>query len=434
MSIRLKFVLALLLTSLVAVAVVGGVAYTHMDRKVDLLRRQQAASNFREDVTAFLTREGDWAPGSDIAFRRFMNERRRQADAQPPGPPPPDAGREGPPRDGPPGPPAREGGEPPYHFILTDAQYHVLLGAGRYQHGELLPKADRADALPIEVNGQTKAYMSLQGVLTPSKQEQAFLANLREALLIGALAAAVLAVLLGWLLGSGLSRTLRQLTAAARAMHGGELRQQVAVHGHDEVAVLARSFNQMSQALAHSHESLKASHQKILEQANQLREMSIRDALTELYNRRHLDEQAAGLFEQSRRYGRPMTVVIGDIDFFKRINDQFSHATGDAVLRQVSEILRSHIRLSDLVARYGGEEFVIALPETSLPQAAALCDKLRDMIERFPWQQVHPDLKVTMSMGLCGDVAAGTVEAMLQRADQLLYRAKESGRNRVCFA
>jgi two-component system cell cycle response regulator len=125
--------------------------------------------------------------------------------------------------------------------------------------------------------------------------------------------------------------------------------------------------------------------------------------------------------------------VMGDIDFFKRINDTYSHATGDVVLKQIAEILRTHMRISDVVARYGGEEFVIILPETPLPQAAALCDKLRQVIESFPWTNVHPDLRVTMSMGLCADVAAGTVHAMLNKADTLLYRAKEMGRNRVCF-
>jgi diguanylate cyclase (GGDEF)-like protein len=86
------------------------------------------------------------------------------------------------------------------------------------------------------------------------------------------------------------------------------------------------------------------------------------------------------------------------------------------------------------VARYGGEEFVLALPETDLPQAAALCDKLRQIIEQHPWHEVEPGLKVTMSMGVFADYAVGTAEAMLQKADALLYRAKEAGRNRVCHA
>ncbi len=317
---------------------------------------------------------------------------------------------------------------------MADQDYKVLLGAGVYRPGELLPEAARKDARAVMVAGKVAAYISPEGVFTPSKEELQYLTAMREALLAGVTGAAVLALVLGVLLSKRLSRTLSSLTDAVRAMHGGSLLQRVPVHGRDEVAALANAFNAMSEQLARSHEELSASHQTILAQADQLRELSVRDALTKLYNRRHFDEQATTLFNQAVRHQRPLSLVIGDIDFFKRINDQYSHATGDAVLRQVGEILRGHMRLTDLVARYGGEEFVIALPETALPQAAALCDKLRHLIEGFPWNEVQPGLKVTMSMGVYGDLAAGTAEAMLQKADALLYRAKESGRNRVCFA
>jgi diguanylate cyclase (GGDEF)-like protein len=198
------------------------------------------------------------------------------------------------------------------------------------------------------------------------------------------------------------------------------------------VALLARAFNDMSTRLATSHAELQESNRKVLEQAAQLRELSVRDALTQLYNRRHFDEQASTLFKQAMRHKRPLSLVIADIDYFKRINDQYTHAVGDAVLRQIGEILRTHMRLSDLVARYGGEEFVLALPETGGPQARALCDKLRGLIESYPWNTLHTELRVTMSMGVCSDLAAGSADAMLRKADVLLYRAKEAGRNRVC--
>jgi diguanylate cyclase (GGDEF)-like protein len=271
-------------------------------------------------------------------------------------------------------------------------------------------------------------------VVTPSKQEQEFLDAMRSSLLAGAGAAAALALGLGMVLAGGLSKRLSKLTGAVRAMQGGALRQQVPVEGKDEVAALAGAFNEMSEQLARSHEELNASHQTILEQAGQLKELSIRDALTSLYNRRHFDEQANTLYHQAVRHQRPISLVIGDIDFFKKINDNFSHATGDVVLRHVGAILRQHVRLSDLVARYGGEEFVLALPDTDASQAAVLCDKLRAMIEAHPWHEVHPNLKVTMSMGVFADYAVGTAEAMLQKADELLYKAKEAGRNRVCHA
>jgi diguanylate cyclase (GGDEF)-like protein len=429
MSLRTKFMLALLLTGLAAVAMVGGLAYAGMTKKVDTIRREMAAEHFHSAVTDYLQKYGNWRAGQEAEpFEQFMSAR-RGSDR----PPPPADGQRPPRGEGRRPPPPGPGGEPPFRFILADQNYRVLLGAGVYRHEEVLPEAARKEARPVMAGGRIVAYVSPEGVLTPSKQEQQYLDAMRDALLAGVTGAAVVALALGFLLSRGLSRTLSHLTGAVRAMHGGSLLQRVPVEGKDEVAVLAVAFNDMSEKLARTHEELNESHRTILAQAEQMRELSVRDALTKLHNRRHFDEQASTLFSHAVRHKRPFSVVIGDIDFFKRINDQFSHATGDAVLRQVGEILRSHMRLSDLVARYGGEEFVIAFPETELPQAAALCDKLRAMIEGFPWHQVHPDLKVTMSMGVYADVAAGTAEAMLQKADALLYRAKQSGRNRVCF-
>jgi diguanylate cyclase (GGDEF)-like protein len=509
MSLRIKLMLAMLVTGLVAVAMVGGLTYLSVTRKVDTIHRQQAADHFYSNMSGYLREYGSWEAAQRAeSFDSFMRRADRAAalagngeqagpdapsygppEARPPGegprdggppewrqgerpPGPPDGRPDGPPdgppgdrpqgeppappdgpafgrNDGPPGPPQgrRDGppdrrpppgqgrGEPPFHFIVADKDFRVLLGAGVYRPHEALPAAARKDAHAItSADGQVLAYVSPEGVFTPSKQEQQYLEAMREALVAGAAGALSLSLLLGVLLSKGLSRTLSHLTRAVRAMQRGSLLQQVPVEGKDEIAQLAAAFNDMSEKLARSHEELSASHKTILEQAEQLRELSVRDALTKLHNRRHFDEHANTLFNQAVRHKRPLSMVIGDVDFFKRINDQFSHATGDVVLRQIGEILRTHMRLTDLVARYGGEEFVIALPETPLPQAAALCDKLRKLIESFPWHEVHPDLKVTMSMGVYGDLAAGTAEAMLQKADALLYRAKESGRNQVCFA
>lgn len=181
---------------------------------------------------------------------------------------------------------------------------------------------------------------------------------------------------------------------------------------------------------------MKNSHQQIEKQASQLKELSIRDGLTGLYNSRHFDEQAATLLSNARRYEQPLTLMIGDIDFFKRINDNFSHAVGDEVLRRVAQLLQENTRESDIAARYGGEEFVIAFTQTSIEQAQALCEKLRVLIEEYSWQEIHPDLRVTMSMGLCSDVQENAIgesfEKLLGIADAQLYHAKASGRNQVC--
>ncbi|HEX8551905.1 MAG TPA: diguanylate cyclase [Abditibacteriaceae bacterium] len=184
--------------------------------------------------------------------------------------------------------------------------------------------------------------------------------------------------------------------------------------------------------LQERYQQLRELNQTIQEQADLLKEVSIRDELTRLYNRRHFNEQAAREFAQSQRHGHPLTMMIGDIDHFKRINDTFSHATGDDVLRQVARVLQDNTREGDILARYGGEEFVIALPQTDLEQAATVCEKLRLAIESHAWHEIHPDLRVTMSMGLNSNIQLSSYDKMIDAADELLYKAKESGRNRVC--
>jgi diguanylate cyclase (GGDEF)-like protein len=105
---------------------------------------------------------------------------------------------------------------------------------------------------------------------------------------------------------------------------------------------------------------------------------------------------------------------------------------GDEVLRRIGEILGTKVRASDLVARYGGEEFVIAFPETDLAHAHETCESLRKRIESYPWHELHPDLKVTISMGLSSETGVADIHAMLEAADALLYSAKRRGRNQVC--
>lgn len=330
------------------------------------------------------------------------------------------------------GPPPRPPGEvAPFLFALFDANWGILNPGARPGGPPQATEAERNRALPIIVKGQTVAHASPIGEINFSETDITYWNAVTEALVSGLVAAAALAVGLGLLLGSRLSRSLRVLTRAIRKMKGGALRQRVEVTSRDEVGVLAGAFNAMSDALARSTEALEESNRKIRAQADQMREMAERDGLTKLYNRRHFETLTQPLYEQAARYVRPLAVMIGDIDFFKRINDGFSHATGDEVLRHVGRLLAEHTRTSDVVARYGGEEFVIAFPETELGEAAAFCERLRQIIEAHPWRDIHPDLKVTMSMGLNADLQQGSVEKMLAAADTLLYQAKHAGRNRV---
>lgn len=157
------------------------------------------------------------------------------------------------------------------------------------------------------------------------------------------------------------------------------------------------------------------------------------DALTGLYNRRYLNMQLEQEFKRAKRYGNPLSVVICDIDHFKKINDAFSHQVGDEVLKTLGRIFRAYSRSVDTVARFGGEEFVLVLPETPKEKAAVLCEKLRAAVEHYPWSEIHPELKVTISFGISDNVRLGHYEKMLAEADERLYEAKNAGRNRVVY-
>ena len=171
-----------------------------------------------------------------------------------------------------------------------------------------------------------------------------------------------------------------------------------------------------------------------LEKANQrIFELSIHDELTQLYNRRYFNEQATRLMADTRRYGRTFSIMIGDVDYFKRINDTYSHGIGDEVLRRIGMLLKENTRTNDLVARYGGEEFVAGFPETTLAQAVQICEKLRDKIENYSWHTISSGLSVTISIGVANNSEAHTYESVIADADLKLYEAKDNGRNRVRY-
>ncbi|MBI4275000.1 MAG: PleD family two-component system response regulator, partial [Rhizobiales bacterium] len=163
-------------------------------------------------------------------------------------------------------------------------------------------------------------------------------------------------------------------------------------------------------------------------------EMAITDALTGLYNRRYMETHLTTLVEQAAARGKPLAVLILDIDYFKSINDTYGHESGDDVLREFAVRMRKSIRGIDLACRYGGEEFVIVMPETDMAVAATVAERLRRRIasEPFAVEQGGHTIEVTISIGIATlegseDNAAG----ILRRADQALYRAKRDGRNRV---
>ena len=163
-------------------------------------------------------------------------------------------------------------------------------------------------------------------------------------------------------------------------------------------------------------------------------EMAITDALTSLHNRRYMESHLSTLVEQAASRGKPLTVLVLDIDYFKSVNDTYGHDAGDDVLREFSQRLKKSIRGIDLACRYGGEEFVVVMPETDMAVATMVAERLRRRIasEPFPISQGSNAVEVTISIGLAAYASASDAAAnILKRADQALYRAKRDGRNRV---
>jgi two-component system cell cycle response regulator len=163
-------------------------------------------------------------------------------------------------------------------------------------------------------------------------------------------------------------------------------------------------------------------------------EMAITDGLTGLHNRRYMESHLSTLVEQAASRGKPLSLLVLDIDYFKSINDGYGHDAGDDVLREFATRMRKSIRGIDLACRYGGEEFVVVMPETDMAIAAMVAERVRRRIagEPFVIQQSGHAIDVTISIGIAAlRDANDTAATILRRADQALYRAKRDGRNRV---
>jgi diguanylate cyclase (GGDEF)-like protein len=159
--------------------------------------------------------------------------------------------------------------------------------------------------------------------------------------------------------------------------------------------------------------------------------LALEDSLTGLANRRSLDDRLGNLMREAHARGSVVTVALADVDHFKGINDRFSHAVGDEVLRCVGEIFRAHCRLGDLAGRYGGEEFMLVFRSLDMRSAADICERIRHAAESWDWQSIHPQLRVTLSMGLATSTSFRDTQGMLDAADHWLYEAKRHGRNQV---
>jgi len=166
---------------------------------------------------------------------------------------------------------------------------------------------------------------------------------------------------------------------------------------------------------------------------DRLAQMAITDALTGLYNRRHLDERLDEMFEHSARLHEPLSVAMFDIDHFKQVNDKYGHQVGDAVLSQFAQLLKHVARDIDRIGRYGGEEFMVLLPGTVLDAGVTFAKRARQEVERHQFEYEGGTLKCTISAGVASfpHPRIHTRQQLVRAADDGLYVAKSLGRNRV---
>lgn len=169
---------------------------------------------------------------------------------------------------------------------------------------------------------------------------------------------------------------------------------------------------------------------KELEQKNkELEEKAIHDDLTGLFNHGFMFERLSYSQEVSRRYHKALSVIMFDLDHFKDVNDTWGHQVGDMVLQKVSKVIKDTVRQADIAGRYGGEEFMIICPETSLENAEMLAERIREGIEQTDMND--DGLIVTISGGVAESEENEPVEKLVNRADELLYKSKREGRNRI---
>lgn len=220
-----------------------------------------------------------------------------------------------------------------------------------------------------------------------------------------------------------LQASLLHLTWQTERVAAGDFSQRV-----DFMGAFSRAFNSMVGALDDARRQLAQQNDELQALARSLEKMATTDELTNAFNRRKFDQLIEAEVTRGTRYSTPLSLLMLDIDHFKRVNDTFGHEAGDAVLVAIAALVRSQIRAADSLARWGGEEFVVLMPTVDALGAAALAERIRAGVASHDFGPVG---QVTISLGVAQYCAGETSDQLFARVDAALYRAKDSGRNRV---
>lgn len=329
--------------------------------------------------------------------------------------------------------------------LVGHVQLRVTSTGQLYEAGD--PVEGRAPALSMPVPPPRHSHSRLPlGELQVWENRGYYLEVLRDStlrVLLGyALFTALVCLMVAWVMRRELRQPLQQIARFASRLKPNELSRPLVLDRpvraqRDEIDLVVLGFTQLQHDLRGHIEHLDL---LVAQRTGQLqslveevRRMSLTDALTGCHNRRAMDERLSAEVAQSHAYGEVLSVMFVDVDHFKQVNDTHGHAAGDAVLREVALRCRSGLAAPvQWMARYGGEEFLLVLPRLEAGAAGHLARQLRESIRAAPMQVNALELEVTASFGVAQLKAGEQVQELLQRADAMLYEAKHRGRDRVC--
>nr|WP_246543118.1 GGDEF domain-containing protein [Fusibacter paucivorans] len=252
-------------------------------------------------------------------------------------------------------------------------------------------------------------------------------------------------------LSARINNSLKSLTDGTKRISEGDYNSNIIIDGNDEFATLSTSINSMAETLRNAHfsivtynnqlekmvdaktmellqtkDDLEHLNRKLVQEKEKYVILAMTDALTGLKNRAFLISYLDQAINEAKRYHHTFSIMLLDIDFFKHVNDQYGHHTGDEVLKSLAEILNKACRQADIIARYGGEEFIIVFASTPLESAIVTAERIREKVSAAHFTAL--DLHITISAGVT-TYRGDTTSSLIERVDALQYKAKDSGRN-----
>lgn len=322
---------------------------------------------------------------------------------------------------------------------LFERSGHSFEAGNRQLHDEL---SARLLAIPYP-DGREGAIGTLEISANPQTLYQHVAQKVAVVVIGYAAFALVLCVLIALMLRIEVERPMRNLARFTTELTPDRLTMPLTLSRparpwRDEIDLVADGFRTLQDGI-HSHvanlDAQVASRTAQLQAAlDEIRALTVTDALTGCFNRRHLDTRLGEETLRCHRSGYPLAVLISDLDHFKGVNDTLGHAAGDTVLRGVADVFKDAMRRRlDWVARYGGEEFVVVLPDTDIGRAVAIAERLRQAVQSTRFVHGGHEIRLTASFGVAECLDSDDAASLLARADSMLYRAKEAGRNRVVW-